>query len=242
MTAEISGLRRRLSLQDSVFYYLETDQAPMTMGSIAVFDGYVPFRRFVENIESKLHQIPRYMQKVVETPFNFTRPTWEFDPNFDIRRHINRVTLPSPGTDRQLTELAERMFRGRLDRSKPLWEMQFVEGLEGGRTGVISRIHHCLVDGVGGVEGRSSLLGGAPHFAVETTCARNASRAGERRRGWTISQILAGSSIRSRAFGCRSSPPSMAGVSVVDSNLRSVATSALPRPRLDLSARALTLG
>jgi diacylglycerol O-acyltransferase len=152
MTTEISGLRRRFSPQDSIFYYMETDQAPMTIGSIAVFEGHVPFRRFVQNIESKLHQIPRYVQKAVETPFNFTRPTWEFDPDFDIRRHINRVTLPPPGTDQQLTELAERLFRGRLDRSKPLWDMHFVEGLDGGRTGLISRVHHAMVDGVGGVE------------------------------------------------------------------------------------------
>jgi WS/DGAT/MGAT family acyltransferase len=124
----------------------------MTIGSIAVFDGHVPFRPFVQNIESKLPQIPRYMQKAVEAPFNFTRPTWEFDPDFDIRRHIKRVTLPPPGTDEQLNALAERLFRGRLDRSKPLWDMHFVEGLEGGRTGLISRVHHCMVDGVGGVE------------------------------------------------------------------------------------------
>jgi WS/DGAT/MGAT family acyltransferase len=152
MSTEINGLRRRLSPQDATFYYLETDQAPMTIGSIALFDGHVPFRRFVQNIESKMHQIPRYMQKAVETPFNFTRPTWEFDPDFDIRRHIKRVTLPAPGADQQLTALAERLFRGRLDRGKPLWDMHFVEGLEGGRTGLISRVHHCMVDGVGGVE------------------------------------------------------------------------------------------
>jgi WS/DGAT/MGAT family acyltransferase len=152
MATDVSGPRRRLSPQDSIFYYLETDQAPMTIGSIAVFEGHVPFRRFVQNIESKLHQIPRYTQRVVEAPFNFTRPTWEMDPRFDINRHIHRVTLPSPGSDEQLTELAERLFRGRLNRDRPLWEMHFVEGLEGGRTGLISRVHHCMVDGVGGVE------------------------------------------------------------------------------------------
>jgi WS/DGAT/MGAT family acyltransferase len=124
----------------------------MTIGSIALFEGHVPFRSFVQNIESKLPQIPRYMQKAVEAPFNFTRPTWELDPDFDIRRHIKRVTLPAPGTDEQLNQLAERLFRGRLDRSKPLWDMHFVEGLEGERTGLIARVHHCMVDGVGGVE------------------------------------------------------------------------------------------
>lgn len=177
MSTEINGLRRRLSSQDAIFYYLETDQAPMTIGSIALFEGHVPFRRFIQNIESKMHQIPRYMQKAVETPFNFARPTWEFDPDFDIRRHIKRVTLPAPGTEEQLNELAERLFRGRLDRSKPLWDMHFVEGLEEGGTGLISRVHHCMVDGVGGVELLMVTLDPTPETRAPTRVLHDAAPA-----------------------------------------------------------------
>ncbi len=152
MNRELTGLRRRLTPQDAVFYYLESDQAPMTLGSIAIFEGRVPFRRFVKNIESKLDRIPRYTQLVVEAPFNFARPTWEFDPHFDINHHIHSASLEPPGSDEQLTDLAARLFRGRLDRRRPLWEMHLVGGLSGGRTGLISRVHHCLVDGIGGVD------------------------------------------------------------------------------------------
>jgi diacylglycerol O-acyltransferase len=147
-----SGLGRRLSPQDATFYYLETPESPMSIGSVAVFEGHIPYRRFLESIQSRMHLIPRYRQRVIEPPFNIGRPTWEFDPDFDIRRHIIRVPLPPPGSDEQLRELTARLIRGQLDRSKPLWELYFVEGLEGERTALVSKIHHCLVDGVSGIE------------------------------------------------------------------------------------------
>jgi len=146
------ALHHRLSPQDAQFYYLESDQAPMNIGSVAIFEGAIPYEPFVRNIESKLHLIPRYGQRVVEAPFNLSRPTWESVPDFDITEQIRRLRLPPPGSDEQLTDLAGSLFRGRLDRRRPLWEMHFVEGLQGDRTALISRVHHCLVDGVGGVE------------------------------------------------------------------------------------------
>jgi len=146
------GLSRRLSAQDATFYYLETPEAPMNIGSAAIFEGQMSYRRFLKSIQSRMHLIPRYRQRVVEPPFNIGRPTWEFDPEFDIRRHIMRVPLPAPGTEEQLRKLATRLIRGQLDRSKPLWELYFVEGLEGERTALVSKIHHCLVDGVSGIE------------------------------------------------------------------------------------------
>ncbi|MDO8615295.1 MAG: wax ester/triacylglycerol synthase family O-acyltransferase [Dehalococcoidia bacterium] len=84
-------------------------------------------------------------------PFNIGRPTWEPAPGFDIRRHILRMTVPKPVSEQRLMELAAELYSGRLDRSKPLWEMHLVE-VEGGRSAVVTKIHHCLVDGVGGVE------------------------------------------------------------------------------------------
>jgi diacylglycerol O-acyltransferase len=152
VASSAAGLSRRLSPQDATFYYLETPEAPMNIGSVAVFEGHISYRRFVESVESRMHLIPRYRQRVVEAPFNIGRPTWEFDPAFDIRRHIIRVPLPAPGTEAQLRELTARVIRGHLDRSKSLWELYFVEGLEGERTALVSKIHHCLVDGVSGIE------------------------------------------------------------------------------------------
>jgi WS/DGAT/MGAT family acyltransferase len=158
----VGSLRRRLSPQDATFYYLETPEAPMNIGSVAIFEGHLPYRRFLKSIQSRMQLIPRYRQRVVEAPLNIGRPTWEFDPEFDIHRHIIRVTLPRPGTEGQLRELTSRLIRGQLDRSKPLWELYFVEGLEGERTALVSKIHHCLVDGVSGIELMTVMLDLSP--------------------------------------------------------------------------------
>ncbi len=146
------NLNRRLSPQDAAFLYFDTDAAPMNVGSVGIFEGEIPFEKFMESVASKLHLVPRYRQRVVPPPFNVGRPTWEYDPNFDIRRHIHRLRIDAPGTDSQLADLAAQLYAGRLDRGKPLWEVYIVDGLEGDRTGMIAKTHHCLVDGVSGVE------------------------------------------------------------------------------------------
>ncbi len=144
--------RRRFSAQDASFLYMERPEAPLHIGSIAIFDGAVPYERFVQNIASKIHLIPRYQQRAVPAPFNIGHPTWEWDPDFDLHRHVRRVKLDRPGTDVQLMETSAKLFEGMLDRNKPLWEMYQVEGLEGNRTALVSKVHHCLVDGVSGIE------------------------------------------------------------------------------------------
>lgn len=145
-------LTRRLSPEDAAFLFMDTDASPQNIGSIGIFEGEISYDRFVENIESKLHLIPRYRQRVVSTPLSLARATWEDDPDFDIRRHVTETRLEAPGSDRQLIGLAARLYEGRLDRERPLWEITVVHGLSGGRTGVVAKVHHCLVDGVGGVE------------------------------------------------------------------------------------------
>jgi len=147
-----AGPVKRLSAQDASFLYFEKKEAPLHIGSIAVLDGCVDYAQFIENINSKLHLIPRYQQVVVPTPFNIGHPTWEWDQKFDIRRHIFQAHLDAPGTDEQLFELSARLFAPMLDRNKPLWEMFVIDGLEGGRSALLSRVHHCLVDGVSGIE------------------------------------------------------------------------------------------
>lgn len=143
---------RRLSAQDASFLYLERPETPLHIGSIAVFEGEIPYERVIANIESKLHLIPRYQQRAVPAPFGINHPTWEWDPDFDLRRHVLRVAIEPPGTDAQLMELSARLFQGMLDRNKPLWEIYMIEGLEGPRTAMVSKVHHCLVDGVSGIE------------------------------------------------------------------------------------------
>ncbi len=146
------NLGRRLGAQDAAFLYFERKEAPMHIGSIGVFEGEMSYERFVDAIAAKLHLIPRYLQRAVPAPFNIGHPTWEWDLDFDIGRHIMRVRIDPPGTDAQLMDLAAQIFATVLDRNKPLWEMYLVEGLEGARTALVSKVHHCLVDGVSGIE------------------------------------------------------------------------------------------
>jgi diacylglycerol O-acyltransferase len=143
-------LSRRLSGIDAAFLYLERKEIPLNIACVAIFDGPIPFREFVANIDSKLDQIPRYRQVPVPPPFDLGYPTWEFDPNFDIKRHIFRARLDSPGGEAELEALAGRLLSQVLDRGKPLWEVHIVEGLQDGRGALIARIHHALADGVAG--------------------------------------------------------------------------------------------
>ncbi|HUF53910.1 MAG TPA: wax ester/triacylglycerol synthase family O-acyltransferase [Dehalococcoidia bacterium] len=146
------GRSERLSAQDASFLYFETKEAPLHIGSIALLDGQVQFDDFVENIRSKLHLIPRYQQLVVPAPFNIGHPTWEWDPDFDLSRHIFEVEKRGAGTDEDLHQQAADLFAPMLARDKPLWEIYIIRNLKGDRSALVSRVHHCLVDGVSGIE------------------------------------------------------------------------------------------
>ncbi|HYP29667.1 MAG TPA: wax ester/triacylglycerol synthase family O-acyltransferase [Blastocatellia bacterium] len=146
------NLNRQLTSMDATFLYFEKKEAPMHIGSVSVFEGEIPFDKFVENVRSKLHLLPRYQQKVVPDPFNIGHPTWEFDANFDIDNHIRRVRIDAPGTDAELIKLAGRIFSPMMDRGKPLWDISLAYGLKGKRSAMIARVHHCMVDGVSGVD------------------------------------------------------------------------------------------
>src|SRR3990172_6452239 len=148
----LENVNRRLSAQDASFLYMERQETPLHIGSIAVFEGDMPYERVVANIESKLHLIPRYQQRAVPAPFGINHPTWEWDPDFDLKRQVIRVKIEPPGTAAQLRALSAKLFEGMLDRNKPLWEIYMVEGLEGPRTAMISKVHHSLVDGVSGID------------------------------------------------------------------------------------------
>lgn len=145
-------LNTRLTSMDASFLYFEKKEAPMHIGSVSLFDGEIPFDQFVANVRSKMHLLPRYQQKVTPDPFNLGHPTWEFDPDFDINKHIFRLEVEAPGSEAELIKLAGRIFTPVMDRTKPLWDVYLVYGLEGKRTAMIARVHHCMVDGVSGVD------------------------------------------------------------------------------------------
>jgi diacylglycerol O-acyltransferase / wax synthase len=143
----------RLTGLDSSFLHLEDGPAHMHVASTTVFEGPAPdIDELREHIASRLHLVPRFRQKLRFIPYGQGRPVWVDDPQFNLSYHVRNTALPEPGTEQQLRTLAARLFSQRLDRSKPLWEMWLAEGLDGGRFAIVAKSHHCLVDGVSGVD------------------------------------------------------------------------------------------
>lgn len=146
------SLSRRLSASDAAFLYFERPHAPLHIGSLGIYDRQIPYERFVAHIESRLPNIPRYRQRIAPVPLELAHPTWEDDPNFNIRNQIHHIQLPPPGTQDQLTILAAELAATPLARTRPLWEMYIVNGVEGNRSAIIAKVHHCMIDGVSGIE------------------------------------------------------------------------------------------
>jgi len=144
----------RLTALDSSFLHME-DNLPshMHVASVTIFDGPAPdYQDLVDGIAERLHMVPRYRQKLAFVPFGQGRPRWVDDPTLNISYHVRATALPPPGGEEQLRVLAGRVFSQRLDRDKPIWEVWLVEGLEGNRFALLSKVHHALVDGVSGAD------------------------------------------------------------------------------------------
>lgn len=135
----------------------------MHVASTTLFEGSVPeYEDFRAHIESRLPLVPRFRQKLRFVPFGQGRPKWVDDPQFNLDYHLRHTALPAPGSEEQLRTLAARIFSQRLDRSKPLWEMWLVDGVERDRFAIVTKSHHCLVDGVSGVDITTVLFDVAP--------------------------------------------------------------------------------
>jgi WS/DGAT/MGAT family acyltransferase len=143
----------RLTGLDASFLHMERAGAHMHVASTIIFDGEPPSHdEFRNHIESRLHLVPRFRQKLRFVPFEQGRPVWVDDPFLNLDYHVRRTALPAPGSEEQLRNLAARIFSQQLDRTKPLWELWLVEGLDGDRFSVVGKSHHALVDGVSGVD------------------------------------------------------------------------------------------
>jgi diacylglycerol O-acyltransferase / wax synthase len=151
----------RLSWGDTVFLHLEREGMPLNVASVCLFEGEISFEDCFRLIESKLPLIPRYLKRVVSAPFGLGLPSWEYDPQFDLRRHVLDVTLKH-GTEAELKALAGRLFGTVMDRAHPLWDITLIRGLKVNRTGLIFRLHHCLADGIAGVGIMNTLLDTSP--------------------------------------------------------------------------------
>jgi diacylglycerol O-acyltransferase len=141
----------QLSPLDESFLHLETEYAQMHIASVAIFEGPPPaYDDVLAMVEAKLGLVPRYRQKVRFVPFALGRPCWVDDPHFHVEYHVRHTALPSPGSEEQLRNLVGRVMAQRLDRARPLWEMWVAEGLPDGQWALLSKVHHCLVDGIAG--------------------------------------------------------------------------------------------
>jgi len=153
----------RLSPMDVSFLDQEKEGSHMHIGAVMIFDGPPPpYEDLRAHVESRLHLVPRYRQKLAYPPAQMGRPFWIDDPRFNIEYHVRHTALPSPGGVEQLRLLTGRIFSQRLDRSKPLWELWLVQGLEGNRFAIINKTHHALVDGVSGVDITTVLFDTSP--------------------------------------------------------------------------------
>jgi WS/DGAT/MGAT family acyltransferase len=135
----------------------------MHIASIGIFEGPAPrYDDLVAMVAGKLNQVPRYRQVIERVPGDLGRPVWVDDPHFNIGYHVRHTALPEPGGEAELRRLVGRIMSQQLDRSKPLWEIWMVDGLEGDRWAMASKTHHCMVDGVSGTELLSVIMDISP--------------------------------------------------------------------------------
>jgi diacylglycerol O-acyltransferase len=148
-----------MSPLDASFLHIEDGVTHMHIGSVGIFEGPSPGHDDVlATVAARLPLVPRYRQRVRFVPLALGRPTWVDDRHFSLDYHVRRTALPSPGGDDELRNLVGRVMSQALDRTKPLWEMWFAEGLDDGRWALISKTHHSMVDGVAGTDLMSVLF------------------------------------------------------------------------------------
>ena len=163
-TGEIAtDMPDRLTPLDASFLHLENASSPMHVACVMTFDGEPPLvGELAERVESRLHLVPRYRQKLASVPLAQGRPVWVDDEDFDINRHVRGTALAPPGGPEELRALAGRLFSRQLRRDRPMWEMYLVSGLAdvGGRSrfAIVSKTHHAVVDGISGLDVMSALF------------------------------------------------------------------------------------
>jgi diacylglycerol O-acyltransferase / wax synthase len=186
----------RLSGLDSSFLHLERDGTHMHVASTTLFEGPAPpYHEFRDHIASRLHLVPRFRQKLRFVPLGQGRPLWIDDPHLNLAYHVRHTALPAPGDENALLAMAARVFSQRLDRSKPLWELWLVEGMNersgdeasgrgSGGFALLSKTHHALVDGVSGVDLASVLFDLTPERSGDEASGRGRASATDGAEPW----------------------------------------------------------
>jgi diacylglycerol O-acyltransferase / wax synthase len=164
----------RLSALDASFLGIENDSCHMHVGGVLLFDaaplrsaGGIDIDRIRRHIHARLHLVPRFRQRLAYIPYERI-PVWVDDDRFRLAYHVRHTALPHPGDERVLKRLVGRIMSQALDRKRPLWEMWIAEGLEGNRFALISKTHHCMIDGIAGADLMSVILSPFPETATAT--------------------------------------------------------------------------
>ncbi|HEX6329917.1 MAG TPA: wax ester/triacylglycerol synthase family O-acyltransferase [Actinomycetota bacterium] len=164
-------MAERLSALDASFLYLERPAMHMHVAGLSVLDpstrpdGTLRFEDVASSMASRLHLVPRFRQKVLMVPFDLGLPLWVDDAAFDLDFHLRRSALPAPGGRRELADYVQRVLSRPLDRSKPLWELYVIEGLEGGHVATLLKVHHAMIDGLSGMHLAAAMYDLSPEAA-----------------------------------------------------------------------------
>jgi len=163
---------RSLSGMDAAFLALETPTTPLHVGVALVMDPpegtrslFSPSTRYAQIrrvIEQRLYLVPQMRQRAIRVPLGLHHPVWVDDPDFELDDHLSRASLPSPGGRAELDAFVATVMSRRLDPDRPLWEMHIVEGIEGGRTALVAKVHHAILDGVSGASVLAAFLDLSP--------------------------------------------------------------------------------
>jgi WS/DGAT/MGAT family acyltransferase len=184
-----------MSPMDASFLHIEGPNNPMHIGGVSIFEGPAPpFGRLEEMVGGKLDLVPRYRQKVRFVPLGIGRPVWVEDPHFNLSYHLRHSALPRPGTEEVLRKTAARIFAQHLDRRKPLWEIWMIEGLSENRWALLSKVHHCMVDGVSATDLMTVMFEDTPPSDPE--------------HAWTPEPEPSGAELVLRTLGRQASSPS----------------------------------
>jgi hypothetical protein len=161
----------RMSDSDALMWNIERDPVlRSTITGLWLLDQAPDPVRLAERVERATRLIPRLRQRVAANPFSIAPPRWELDPDFDIAFHVRRVELPGSGSERELLDFLQPIAMQGFDRDRPLWELYVVEGLEGGRAGLVMKLHHAISDGVGLVQMTSQAAPSAWWRRCARTC------------------------------------------------------------------------
>jgi WS/DGAT/MGAT family acyltransferase len=199
---------RRLSGLDAGFLYMETPTLHMHTLKISVVDpatvpGGYSFDKVNETLSERLHLLPMFRRRIVDVPYGLHHPLWIEDGSFDMANHLRRIDAPAPGGLRDLAAVCSDVASRPLDRTRPLWELWVVEGLEDGHVGFVAKIHHCVADGVAAAEMLAGVLLTDPDVAAAPPPPPNAPWRGER---VPARAILIGDALRARLFGLLNIP------------------------------------